>query len=379
MIFIVFFTAISGELYSKTAFMKLPLFPFLLVSLIACRTKQESTKPTVQDISESVYASGTLKSENQYQVYSTTNGIIKTIFVKKGDSIKKGAPLLTITSPTSALNAKNAQLSADYARLSANTEKLEELKIAIDLAKSKMENDSLLLRRQKNLWQQQIGTRTELEQRELAYKNSVTAFRSSQIQYSNLFRQLKLNARQTQNTLKINNALTDEYTLRSEIDGRVFNLMKEPGELVTSQNPVAIIGDNKSFILELQVDEYDITRIKLNQKVLVSMDSYKGAVFEAFVTKINPIMNERSKSFTIEARFSNPPATLYPFLTAEANIVIESKKNALTIPRDYLIDDAYVLTSDNAKKRIKTGLKDYQKVEVTGGLTADESILKPTN
>jgi multidrug efflux pump subunit AcrA (membrane-fusion protein) len=107
------------------------------------------------------------------------------------------------------------------------------------------------------------------------------------------------------------------------------------------------------------------------------MDSYKGQVFEGVVDKIDPIMNAQSKSFTVEASFVNPPATLYPNLTTEANIIISVKEKALTIPRTYLVDDNYVILSSKEKRKVTTGLKDYQKVEILDGLKATDIILKP--
>jgi multidrug efflux pump subunit AcrA (membrane-fusion protein) len=107
------------------------------------------------------------------------------------------------------------------------------------------------------------------------------------------------------------------------------------------------------------------------------MDSYKGRVFEAIVSKIDPIMNEQSKSFTIEAAFINPPPTLYPNLTVEANIVIAVKENALLIPRNYLVDDQYVLLPNKEKRKVETGMKDYQQVEILKGLSSADEIIKP--
>lgn len=147
--------------------------------------------------------------------------------------------------------------------------------------------------------------------------------------------------------------------------------------MVNTQSPVAIVGDATGFILELQVDEYDIARVQPGQKVLLSMDSYKGQVFEAEVKKINPLMNPQSKSFTVEAAFIKPPPALYPNLTTEANIVIAVKEKALTIPRNYLLEGDFVLLPGKEKEKITTGLKDYQKVEILSGLTVNDVILKP--
>lgn len=347
--------------------------------LSACHEPIEKTKPQVERITESVYASGVIKSKDQYYVYASVNGIIKEILVSEGQLVKKGTPIIRVFNKPSALNVSNAQLAADYAKASANKEKLLELQLNINLAKSKMANDSLLWLRQTNLWNQNIGTKLELEQRELNYKNAVTNYRAAIIRYHDFERQLKLNESQAQNNLLINQTLADEYIIKSEVDGRVFDIMREKGEIVNPQSPVALIGNSETYLIELQVDEKDIVRVKVNQRVLISMDSYKNEVFEAEITKINMVMNERSKSFSVEANFVKAPKHLYPFLTAEGNIIIARKENVLTIPRAYLIDDSLVLLENNEKRKVAVGLKDYQKAEILNGLGRDEYILKPKN
>ena len=203
------------------------------------------------------------------------------------------------------------------------------------------------------------------------------SYKSAVIRYNDLYRQLQHNASHSRNTLAINSEIADEYTVRSQIDGKIYTLLKEPGEMVTSLTPIAMIGDGKSFVLELQVDEHDIVRIAEKQEVIITMDSYKDQIFKGTVSKIYPSMNAKSQSFTVEATFNDPPRVLYPFLTAEANIIIHRKTDAMTIPRSFLVDDQYVITQDNQRRKITTGLKDYEKVEVLTGLEPDEYILKP--
>jgi transcriptional regulator of nitric oxide reductase len=60
-----------------------------------------------------------------------------------------------------------------------------------------------------------------------------------------------------------------------------------------------------------------------------------------------------------------------------ANIVIEIKEKALTIPRNYLINNEYVLLANQEKRKVVVGLKDYEKVEIISGLTAKELLFKP--
>lgn len=107
------------------------------------------------------------------------------------------------------------------------------------------------------------------------------------------------------------------------------------------------------------------------------MPSYNNQVFKGTINKIYPSMNERSQSFTVEATFEDPPQTLYPFLTAEANIIIDKKSDAITIPRSFLVDDEFVITEDKQRRKITTGLRDYEKIEVLSGLEPGEFILRP--
>jgi multidrug efflux pump subunit AcrA (membrane-fusion protein) len=132
-------------------------------------------------------------------------------------------------------------------------------------------------------------------------------------------------------------------------------------------------------IIEMKIDENDIGVLKTGQKVFVSMDSYKGKTFEAVLTRILPLMNEKTKSFTAEAVFVNFPDLLYPNLTFEANILIRTKENALTVPRNYLSEDSKLYLKSGKTVNVSTGLKDYQKIEITSGLKGDEEIILPKN
>ena len=100
----------------------------------------------------------------------------------------------------------------------------------------------------------------------------------------------------------------------------------------------------------------------------VTLDSYGEQAFEAKVTRIVPFMDERSRTFKVEAKFVERPPTLFPNLTAEASIVLQVKENALRIPASYVVDDAFVLTGADTRTAVKLGLRDMQFVEVVSGI-----------
>lgn len=350
---------------------------FSIMLLAGCKKQTEQTQPVIESITESVYAPGVIKSKNQYQVHAKVSGLLVRVLVTEGDLVKKGDPLFVLSNESSRLNTENARLAADFAALSMQNDRLNEMQVNVELAKQKMHSDSVLMSRQKELWAQQIGSKLDLELRELAFNSSKTAWQTARFRYNELQKQLKFASSQSQKNLSISKTLESDFTVRSQADGRIYSILIENGEMVTPQIPLAVVGDANEYTIELQVDEYDIVRIRTGQKILMNLDSYKGEVFEAVVEKVNPIMNEKSRTFVVEASFTKPPEVLFPNLTAEANIIIRTKEQVLTIPRNYLENDSFVVLANQEKRKVETGLKDYRKVEILSGLSAGDVILMP--
>ncbi|MBD2721080.1 efflux RND transporter periplasmic adaptor subunit [Hymenobacter armeniacus] len=349
----------------------------LLLLVAGCRDKAERVKPVWSAISESVYAAGTVKSGRQYQAFATVGGVIHAVLVREGDSVRVGAPLLSIASDVPRLTQENAALAARYADLRANQSQLDEARQRIALQRRTMQNDLLQLTRQRQLWQQAIGTKLTLEQKELAYAASKTAYESAVLSYQTLRRQLDFAAAQARNNLQIARQQAGDYLLRSKIDGVVYQLYREKGEAVTPQTPLALLGDARHFVLEMQVDETDIVQVRPGQLVLVTLDSYQNQVFQARVTRVSPMMNTGSRTFEVDAAFVRQPPVLYPFVSFEANIVLQTKPRALLIPRRLLLNDSTVLKSNGQPARVKTGLRDYQQVEILAGLSPSDELIDP--
>lgn len=355
--------------------MKNLLLISLLFLVVSCGSDPEKIKPSVQDISESVYASGSLKSKDQYQIYPVVSGVIREILVDDGDPVKKGQLIMRIENTAQELNRENAALVADYNSVSFNQDKLSDAREAIETSRDKLKTDSLLYTRTLYLYQKDAVAKVELEQRQLAYENSRLALQNAKTRYNDLKRQLALNARQSSNNLAISSKTVSDFLIRSDIDGKIYSVLKDKGELVSPQTPVAIIGSANLFILEMQVDEYDIAKVNPGQRVLVTMDSYKGQVFEAKVTKINPIMNERSKTFVVEAMFVKAPERLYPNTSFEASIVLRTKQNGMVIPKRFLLPGDYVKLANGKKVKVKIGLRDYEYVEIVSGIKKEDEII----
>lgn len=353
---------------------------FLLSTLlcISCGSKQERTLPIVKKLTESVYASVTIQPDSLYEAYAIVNGILERNLVEEGALVHKNTPLAHITNSSSALNAENARLSLQLtaSNYQGNSTVLKELQEDIETARLTFTNDSINYKRQENLWRQHIGSKIAYETRKLAYQRSKNQLNVLDNKFNRTKKELQTQVKQAQNTYKNSQITTGEYTITSKINGKVYALYKNRGEIVTTMEALALVGSTSNFVIELLVDEVDIVKIEKGQKALVSLDAYADRVFEAVVTKIYPQKDSRSQTFKVEALFIKTPEKLYPGLSGEGNIVIYEKSDALIVPKEYIVNGNSVVTDDGLTT-VEIGLQNLNEVEITKGITTTTELLKP--
>ncbi|GAA4810201.1 efflux RND transporter periplasmic adaptor subunit [Litoribaculum gwangyangense] len=358
--------------------MKRVLFIGLFLIIGACSEKKDRTLPIQRPITESVYSSVTVQPDSLYEVYAIVSGILDANLVEEGDIVLKNEPLIQIINSSPKLTAENAKFTLELAKENYNGKAavLSGILDQINAAKLKYKNDSINYFRQKNLWEQNIGSKIDYDTKKLNYELSENNLLTLQNNYQRTKNELLTTVKQSENNYRTALISTKDFTVKSKINGKVYALYKEPGEIVNTMEPLASIGSINNFIMDMLVDEVDIVRVKIGQDVLIHLDAYNGKIFKGNVSKIYPKKDERNQTFKIEAVFENPPAVLYPGLSGEANIIIAKKDSVLTIPKNYLIDDTKVET-DAGLVTITTGLQNMEYIEVIEGINKDTYIYKP--
>jgi HlyD family secretion protein len=124
------------------------------------------------------------------------------------------------------------------------------------------------------------------------------------------------------------------------------------------------------------IDEVDIASVSPGQLIYITLDAYKDQVFEASLTKIYPLKDTRTQTFQVEGRFNKEPPTLFAGLSGEANIVLTEKKNAMTIPLNYLMQGKKVKT-EQGEILVETGISNMSFVEILSGIDTSTVLLKP--
>ncbi|UII31234.1 efflux RND transporter periplasmic adaptor subunit [Fulvivirga ulvae] len=351
---------------------------FLILLIASCGNDNEKVKPHLATITESVYASLTVQPDSLYNAHAAVGGIVARVYADEGTIVDKGEKIMQITNDAPELNTEKAKLALELARdnLKGNAAVLKELKEDIEAARLRLRQDSVNFYRQKKLWEQNVGTRNEYDTRETAYEISQKNLQALRSRYQRTRNELETQLEQAKVNYKTSLVASRDYTVMSEFRGKVYSIYKEPGELVSLQEPVASIGSAGNFIIEMLIDEVDIARVEVGQQVLITLDAYEGKVYDAILTKIYPQKNTRTQTFTAEAVFKEPPGILYPGLSGEANIVIRKKSNAVIIPRNYLVTENRVKTKEGLLE-VKTGLYSMENIEIVSGLDTSTYIYKP--
>ncbi len=352
-------------------------FGFVLL-LFSCGDSESSITPTRKTITASVYGSVTVQPDSLYQVHAVVSGILDKNLVEEGDSVRRGQPLIELINSTPILSAENARLAMELAQKNYQGEAalLASIQDEIHAASITFKNDSINCFRQKRLWADQIGTKAELDNRELTYQLSRNKLNLLQNNYQRTKNELEMQLDQAKNNYASSKIVQGDFTVASKIDGTVYAVYKNPGEMVTSRDALAAVGSSNDFIIELLIDETDIVKVAQNQKVLVTLDAYQEEIFEAYIHKIYPRKDERSQTFKVEALFKEPPMQLYPGLSGEGNILVAVKEDALVIPKVYVFDTNKVLTTEGSKV-VTLGLQNLDQVEVLHGIDATTQLLKP--
>jgi HlyD family secretion protein len=358
--------------------MKQVLFILILALFTSCENKQEKILPIERPLTELVYASVTIQPDSLYQANAIVAGILDANLVEEGDLVVKNEALFQIINNTPKLNTEKARFTLELAQenYQGSATILKGIEDEILAARLNIKNDSINFFRQKNLWEQHIGSQVEYDSKKLRYELAINNLKSLKSKYNQTKNELKTAVKQAQNNYQTSLITTTDFTVKSKINGKIYALYKDPGEIVNTIEPLASIGSATNFIIELLVDEVDIVRISKNQEVLINLDAYKGSVFKGTISKIYPKKDERNQTFTVEAVFNNSPKVLYPGLSGEANIIIAKKEAVLTIPKSYIIDDNKVKTEDGLIN-IETGLQNMEYIEVLSGITKDTYIYKP--
>lgn len=185
--------------------------------------------------------------------------------------------------------------------------------------------------------------------------------------------------------------MVNNVAIIAPISGIVSEKAVIPGEAVSPGVPVMTVVDIDNPWLEIQIDEVDIAKVAVGQKVKFSTDAYQDESFIATITWINKKaelkkvggrvrMDEEDLVFRGKAKFTDGKGKLRPGMSVYAEVIIGEKNNVIVVPRSAVTLKGgkrivYRLLGKKAKlTELEIGLKDAEQVEVLKGLSVGQKV-----
>lgn len=359
---------------------KIVLTVLIVVSAYNC-TSKKTIYPQKKDIVETVYASGRILADSEYTVYALSPGTVVKKMVKEGDVVNKNQLLYIInnTAPAARLEAANTSYENARENLSSGSRILSDLKLSMQNANIKYVNDSLQYFRLKNLWSQNVGTKSVLDNAETQYRISLNGKKSAQEKYYSTVNDLNISLKNAQSSVASARNELNNYIIRSESGGTVYQMMKEKGEAVRANEALALIGKSTDRLIKLAVDQQDINLVQLGQQVLLKTDATGDKIYNAKIIRVYPTMNEADQTFRVDAVFTEKGAQSYIHTSVEANIVIQKKQQALVIPLKYILGGDSVKIRDGNKTKViavRIGIHTMDEAEIISGLNERTEVFE---
>jgi RND family efflux transporter MFP subunit len=291
------------------------------------RLAQPLRKAVVYDL----HFTGDVVAAQQAGVFAKVNGTLDRVYVDIGTPVRAGQPLALID--TTELAQQNRQASATY------------------------ENALLLYRRNKDLFEQNLVARQELDNAESALKIASAASEAAKTRlgYARVVAPFK---------------------------GFVTKRFLDPGAVVSQNNATLfILQDIDRLKIAINVLERDVPSIAVGKGATVTVDAFAGRDFTGRVARLSEAVDPATRTMAVEIDIDNHDHTLKPGMFAEVTIPVAVHANAITVPSIAVQKDdrglfLYTVDRDTSYRvDITTGLEKNGETEILTGLDTTRPII----
>ena len=298
------------------------------------KTKTVAVSPIVSsNFQHFVEASGRLEAENNVFVSPQTGGAITKVFVKIGDNVVKGQKIATIDN-------------------SILRNSMQEVEIQLETAKT-------IYERQKNLWDQKIGTEVQFIQA----KSSVESLEK------------RINTLKSQDVLNV---------VLAPISGVIDEVRLKAGEIAAPGIGIVRIVNFSDLKVVANVPDTYAGTISKGATVNIKFPDLQKEI-SAKLSYVSQTINQASRTFTVEAKVPNFDKSLKPNLTAILNVNDQSRGAAIVITESLVQNTekgsiVYVAETEGNKKIarakiVKTGLSYDGNIEILSGLSTGDLLI----
>jgi len=324
-------------------------------------TEYETKKPFIATIEKKSVATGKVVPEEEVEIKPQISGIIDKIYLEEGVEVKSGDLIARIKVVPNEQSMNGARGRVKNSELNLSNAKLE-------------------YERNKKLFDKGVIASQDFNTIELRYNQAKQELSNAQSDYQ-IIRKGSAGGSSSANT-----------NIRATVSGTILEIPVEEGDQVIQSNnfndgtTIASIADLKKMIFEGKVDEAEVGKLKVGMPLKVSLGAIDGKKFDAKLRFIAPkgVEETGAVQFKIEGEVTiDDSFMIRAGYSANASLVLESKKDILVIPEAFLQFDRktnkpYVEVSTGEqqfeRKDIEIGISDGVNVEIVSGLTENDEV-----
>lgn len=312
-----------------------------------------------RDLVSTVLASGQISPKRAVDISSDITARIIQLPVEEGQYVERDQLLVRLQPDDFEANVARAQANLSTARANAL-----QARVNRDATERQLERFQELAAQDPPLVSQQ-----QVEDAQQAYDVAVATAQAQEFQV----RQQEAALRETQSQLA-------KTVIRAPMAGQITRLEVEEGEFAIASTfsretgLLMTVSDLSVIQVEVRVDETDVVRLSLGDSTDIEIDAFPDTSFAGRVTRISqsarqaagqPTGEDRAVDYDVEITLDNPPPDVRPDLSATAQIVTDTRFNALSVPIIALTQREHrALASETVRVRPDTGLVDTEGVFV---------------
>lgn len=310
------------------SFLSLLCLFFLLLTQLSCSKKKDEKKAqtreegaplavkvalvTQSDINTTVEFVGNVLPDKQAVITSQVPGQVKKVFHREGDWVKKGTPLVSINPEYIDRGVTQAQSAVTAANATLNQAIIQ---------RNLMEDD---LKRISELYQRGAVSQEQFEKAQAAFKAAEENVRMAEA-----------GLKQAKAVLGDAQSYKRETVIKAPFEGEIAKLLLEEGERIQTMPPTPILAlvNYDKVDVQFSVTEREVGVISEGMPCQVVLDAFPHSTIEATVTRVVPVLDASTRTFTVKVRLDNKDHKIKPGMMARVvlNVVY---KNIVTVHRD---------------------------------------------
>jgi RND family efflux transporter MFP subunit len=327
-------------------------------------------------VAEQIVLVGNLIGEATVQVVPRVNGRLQSVGVKLADPVRRGQVIARVEDREIREQVRQAEASYQVAQASIRQREAD-----LKLAQTNLD-------RSRSLYERQLLPQQTYDDTQARYEAAQAQIDLARAQ----FEQAK--ARLDELKITLSNTL-----IISPVDGFVAKRFLDPGAFASTNAPVVAVVDISRVRMVANLVERDVRRVPVGTAARVEVDAFPGEQFKGRVSRVAPVFDPATRTAEMEVEVPNSAFRLKPGMYARVQLTVDTRANALTVPRSALVtldgkNGVFVAVKPDVERPASTsggpgqtpamtarflpvevGIRDGEAIEITTGVTEGAQVI----